>query len=78
MFKIYMLLLEQNNTNIGLKIYKATAFSQENTKVPTAGGLVCSSHVHWSQISRGKELAVIVSETGQYCCDMRGGRGLSD
>lgn len=44
MFKIYILLREQNNTNIGLKICKATAFSQENnTKVPTAGGLVCPS-----------------------------------
>lgn len=42
MFKIYML-LKQNNTNIGLKIYKATAFSQEYTKVLTAGGLVCSA-----------------------------------
>lgn len=36
MFKIYIL-LKQNNTNIGLKICKATAFSRENTnsKVPT-------------------------------------------
>lgn len=42
MFKIYILLLKQNNTNIGLKICKATAFSRENTnsKVPTGGKCV--------------------------------------
>lgn len=30
MFKIYIVLLQQNNTNIGLKMCKATAFSQKN------------------------------------------------
>lgn len=41
MFKIYILLLKQNNTNIGLKMCKATAFSRTSPtlKCPQEGGV---------------------------------------
>lgn len=67
MFKIYILLLKQNNTNIGLKMCKATAFSRTSPtlKCPQEGRGLSTSTVLRSAVSAESE-----SGSGQYCCDV--------